>query len=100
MCIRDRDRTLQSPDAAALGAQVPEKLRELWTATTDSDDLVVDQGGVVLTEGTKATMVRGQDGSEVWHYRAPNYLCAVAANWGNKPVPARPQGVRAGGGAG
>ncbi|WP_408925282.1 hypothetical protein ACKFRT_10820 [Corynebacterium sp. YSMAA1_1_F7] len=80
--ISAKDRTLQSPDAAALGAQVPEKLRELWTATTDSDDLVVDQGGVVLTEGTKATMVRGQDGSEVWHYRAPNDLCAVAANWG------------------
>ena len=80
--IEAEDKTLASSDSAKGDRQIPEHLRELWEARTDSAGLVVDQGGVVLTSGNKATMVRGDDGTEVWHYKAPHDLCAVAANWG------------------
>ena len=57
------DRTLDAGRDAE-SSQVPQRLKELWSAETDSTDLVVDQGGVVLTDGNNAKMVRGQDGSE------------------------------------
>lgn len=80
--IEAEDKTLASSDFAKGDRQIPQQLHELWDAKTDSDDLVVGQGGVVLTSGAKATMVRGDDGTEVWHYKAPHNLCAVATNWG------------------
>jgi len=74
------DRTLDAGKDAKT-PKAPQRLKDLWSAETDSTDLVVDQGGVVLTDGNNAKMVRGQDGSEVWHYSAPEDLCGVAANW-------------------
>ncbi|MGJ4126156.1 Rv3212 family protein [Corynebacterium macclintockiae] len=79
--ISASDKTLAKAGEDNNDQQIPQQLHELWSAQTDSPDLVVDQGGVVLTADSKTTMVRGDNGEEVWHYDAPEKLCGVAANW-------------------
>lgn len=62
---------------------MPRAMVEAWSAHTDSDRLITAEGGVMLLDGTRATMVNAQDGQQRWHYDQDRRICGLArpAQW-------------------
>lgn len=71
----------QPQELATTSGEMPRTLRPLWTANTQSEELVVDREGVVKLEGTKVTMLNTQDGQQRWSYDKGEEVCGVTKGW-------------------
>ena len=71
----------ESKELTTRSGELPREVHQLWTAKTQSENLVMDHGGVVSLEGTKVAMLEMNDGQQRWSYDKGEEVCAVTKGW-------------------